>query len=576
MRKRYIGIDIGGSYLKGVVVEWSDDNNNAGLPQSILNAPVVKSKSNLGAEFTVNHFKQAIVSLLEELAGNEPIASIGISTAGVVDYAGKRLTLVAPHLSQLMDESWITFLHKKYKVPVVLINDADAAAIGAAQLGYLAGYKTIGIMPIGTGVGLTVWRNGRKWTPFYDMTLLGSCFSYPMSYDNLLSASHLAEMDSTKDLSKIFTLEEHRDLRKMYIEKLIGVIRTAHTLYHINELLLGGGLASAVTSAEYPLAEQLNNHLTDIGVKVRVLSEGNALPLIGAVLLGKGEQSLEQYTSIRHCTNATTERPFDEDLQLNQLETRQMVRLFWKLEQESGERLQNALDSLSSVVDQVTERLRNGGRLIYVGAGTSGRLATVDTVEIGCTFGFPREKVLTLVAGGVADAAFDIETHFEEDACCVPELLLLNLTEKDVVIGISVSGSAYYVQSALGYAKSIGALSILIQESGSSFPDFCNQVIPLHSGSELIAGSTRMKAGTATKKVINFISTSVMIKLGNVYGCYMVNLECINIKLIHRAISILMKLFNLDSEQAEKILSAHHYKLKDAVATLANRKSEGN
>jgi len=135
-------------------------------------------------------------------------------------------------------------------------------------------------------------------------------------------------------------------------------------------------------------------------------------------------------------------------------------------------------------------------------------------------------------------------------------------------VGISVSGSAFYVQSALGYAKKIGALSILIQETDNYKPDFCDQIIPLYSGSEIIAGSTRMKAGTATKKIINFLSTSVMIKLGNVYGCYMVNLECINEKLINRACSILHELFGIEKEKALSKLKNNNYNLKNTITYL--------
>ena len=169
--------------------------------------------------------------------------------------------------------------------------------------------------------------------------------------------------------------------------------------------------------------------------------------------------------------------------------------------------------------------------------------------------------MLTFISGGITDAAIDIEQNFEEDASAVPELLMANVSQKDVVIGISVSGKAFYVQSALAYAKKEGALSVMIQAVDKELP-FCDYVLPLNTGGELIAGSTRMKAGSATKKVLNFISTTVMIRLGKVYGCYMTELECLNEKLRERAVGILRILFGLSDAEALDKLKENNYNLK--------------
>lgn len=310
-------------------------------------------------------------------------------------------------------------------------------------------------MPIGTGVGFTVWRNGRKWTPFNSLPLLGSCYTPDGNYDQIISASSLAKYDNEMNLVNIFSMKKYEKLREQYIEKLSGVIQTANIIYHVNKILIGGGLADAITYSKFPLTKYLMDKLKQNNIEIEVLSEGNMLPLIGATLLGAGEKSIMNYKQTHNYSNKTTEQPFNKNISLNTLTSYELVKLFWELEQEAGDKLYSSLDILTTVINKVTNSLKDGGRLIYVGAGTSGRLATVDTVEIACTFGFPREKVLTLVAGGLADAAYDIETHFEEDASCIPELLLLNLSPKDVVVGISVSGSAFYVQSALGYAKKL-------------------------------------------------------------------------------------------------------------------------
>ena len=223
------------------------------------------------------------------------------------------------------------------------------------------------------------------------------------------------------------------------------------------------------------------------------------------------------------------------------------------------------MSDLSQVVDQVVEQLKSGGRLLYVGAGTSGRLAAIDTVEIACTFGFPRERVLTFIAGGVADASIEIESDFEEDASAVPEMLAASLDKNDVVVGISVSGSAYYVQSALAFAKKIGAYSVLIQEEHVKDLPFCDKIISLRTGYEIVAGSTRMKAGTATKKVLNFLSTATMVSLENVHGCYMTHLECINEKLICRAQHILQTLFGLTNSESLALLKKNRFDLNQTI-----------
>ena len=154
-------------------------------------------------------------------------------------------------------------------------------------------------------------------------------------------------------------------------------------------------------------------------------------------------------------------------------------------------------------------------------------------------------------------------------------MLLLNIQPEDVVIGISASGTAYYVQSALAFAKERGAYSVLLQ---SMLPEalhpFCDITIPMNSGYEVVAGSTRMKAGTATKRILNFISSSVMIKMGKVAGSYMVDVACINKKLIERAQDILGKLYALEKDEAIEKLQKHNLQLSSVIEEIT--KSTGN
>ncbi|MGM9796908.1 MAG: N-acetylmuramic acid 6-phosphate etherase [Parabacteroides sp.] len=577
MREIVLSLDIGGTWIKGATYScedlWVAYQRNT-LPKALVMAKV---ESCLSSSFALGSFLGALRKIINGLLTPDmQLSSIAISTAGVVDYAGKRLKFVASHLSPLKETDWIECLRKEYDVLVVLVNDANATMIGDASLGYLTGQKIIGIMPIGTGLGFSVWRNGRIWTPNFSYTLLG-CVQTPYGdYDSLASIVGLAKRNASTDLKTLFCSEEYKECVDEYLSGLLGIIQTAYFMYHTSEVLIGGGLADFVVSIGYDLEGRLNellkSHPLVDGVVplVRVTREGNQLPLIGAALLGYGEAVAQKGRWIKPYTTISTENAYDTSLHLERMGTKEVVNLLWTAEDEAGRKLKSSLEDISQVAARIVERLKSGGRLIYVGAGTSGRLAAIDTVEIGCTFGFPRERVLTFIAGGIADAAIDIEMNFEEDASAVPEMLAAFLNEKDVVIGISVSGTAYYVQSALAFAKHMGAYSVLIQEEDKALP-FCDKVIPLRTGYEVVAGSTRMKAGTATKKVLNFLSTTVMVSLGKVHGCYMTELECINQKLIQRAVSILMKLFGLTEDEAFGLLKESSFSLNEAIA-IRNKK----
>lgn len=571
---RYLGIDIGGTWIKGMV---SEVNDNMAINKALKSS--VRVSSPLDMNSSEVDLIEAIQLLVEKLGEHgEELGGIGISTAGIVDYAGRKVLRAAEHLKTLTCERWLPELEEKYQCPVSIINDADAATIGISELGLLSENKTVGIMPVGTGVGFSVWRNGRRWSPGKVLTLLGSIRTPVGLFDSIASASKLASLGSG-NLVNVLTLSSYQKEREAYIQNLVQIITTAAIIYNLDEVMVCGGLADAVNSSDYPLENQLNSLLSeqaaelDKTIKVTVLKEGNTLQLIGAVSLAKGEAIAKRKQVSKEYKSITTEIPYQKDLQLQNLSTTELLRLFWKAEQEAGGWLEKSLPALEKVVDEISLRVQKGGRIIYVGAGTSGRVAAMDTVEIPCTYGFPEDRILCLIAGGIADAAIEIESNFEEDASAVPELLFLNIKPEDVVIGISASGTAYYVQSALAVARERGAYSVMIQsEEPSSELPFCDIVIPLNAGYELVAGSTRMKSGTATKKVLNFISSSVMIKMGKVEGSYMVDVACINNKLIKRAQEILGILFGLNEHEALQQLKEADMQLNLAIEKIKRKK----
>lgn len=575
----FLGIDIGGTWLKAAVSDNNIIDNSASSAYSDL--IIKKVKSPLHSQVTVNEFIQALDELISlfDLSLNK-ISGLGISTAGIVDYGGKRILKASDHLNVLKNESWKKELEKRTKCIATLINDADAATIGLSETGFLRGNKTIGIMPVGTGLGFSVWRNGRRWRPGKLFSLLGSIGTPVGAYEAIASASVLASRDQNHDLLNILTDKRYSDEMELYIENLVKILNTATILYGLDEIYLCGGLADAVHNSDYELESVLNTKLADTPseldkpVKVIVPEAGNRLQLIGVLALAEAETFANKNATKLNYFNIYTEYPYNKDLQLHKMDSFSLVRTLWQAEQEAGQELENSLKVIADIVEESLARVNTGGRIIYVGAGTSGRIAAMDAVEIPCTYGFPEERIISVIAGGVADAAIEIESEFEEDASSVPEMLLLNIDERDIVIGITASGSSYFVQSALACAKKRKALTVLIMaELPQTELSFCQYVIPLNSGLELIAGSTRMKAGTSTKKILNFLSSSIMIRMGKVAGSYMIDVACINNKLVERAQAILNVLYNIDREDALKLLASTGMNLRLAIKKLETGKN---
>ena len=576
----FVGIDIGGTWIKGCLLAENQINS---FKRSFLDeVKTTRVKSPLNSSSTKEELLEAIDELISAiLPGKSAIKGIGISTAGIVNYAGTKVLKAAAHLTALKDESWIKELEARYNCAAILINDADAATIGIAEKGFLKGNKAVGIMPVGTGLGFTVWKNGRRWRLGKMLNLLGSIRTPAGFYDSIASASQLAGQHPQHELQEVLIHPNFETVRNTYIDNLTEIINTAAIIYNLDEVLVCGGLADAAIECSFPLEEKLNSILQHTpvelnkAVKVKILPNGNSYQLIGALWLAIGEATAKNKRITPQYTEIKTEVPYNKENRLEQLSTSDLVSTLLKAEQEAGSQLEKSVSYIEKVVDKTVERLQKGGRIIYVGAGTSGRIASMDAVEIPCTYGFPEDKILSIVAGGIADAAIEIESDFEEDASAVPEMLLLNIQPEDVVIGISASGTAYYVQSALAFAKERGAYSVLLQSMlpEASHP-FCDITIPMNSGYEVVAGSTRMKAGTATKRILNFISSSVMIKMGKVAGSYMVDVACINKKLIERAQDILGKLYALEKDEAIEKLQKHNLQLSSVIEEIT--KSTGN
>ena len=226
----------------------------------------------------------------------------------------------------------------------------------------------------------------------------------------------------------------------------------------------------------------------------------------------------------------------------------------------------DVIPAITEAIDRIYPRMKNGGRLIYMGCGTSGRLGVIDASECPPTFGVPHDVVVGIIAGGDGALRRAVENAEDSKEAGIRDVSALNLTENDTVVGISAAGGAAYVLGALEYAKGIGALTIGISSNpGSPIDKLADVAISPDTGAEAITGSTRMKAGTAQKLILNMLSTSLMVKLGHVYENLMINLRPTNIKLRERMIRITSDILGCDMKVAEERLEAAEWSIRRAV-----------
>ena len=242
-------------------------------------------------------------------------------------------------------------------------------------------------------------------------------------------------------------------------------------------------------------------------------------------------------------------------IDLDTKSTSEIVKLFSEADKEPQKAVEEAIPEIVKAIDDITLRLEKNGRLFYIGTGTSGRLGVLDASECPPTFCTDPDFIQGLIAGGIPSLTTSSESLEDLSELSIADLKEKKFSSRDVLIGITASGRTPYVLSALKYSKSINALSISISSVPGVDSNLNNDIdIRLITGPEILAGSTRLKAGTATKMALNIISTSVMIKLGKVYGNRMIDLSVTNYKLMDRAIGILFDIGSVDKELALQLL----------------------
>jgi N-acetylmuramic acid 6-phosphate etherase len=257
---------------------------------------------------------------------------------------------------------------------------------------------------------------------------------------------------------------------------------------------------------------------------------------------------------MRH--DLVTEAANPESEAIDALPTAEMLRIINAADQQIAAAVEREIPNISTAVDCIVERLEAGGRLFYAGAGTSGRLGVLDASECPPTFNTPPDLLQAVIAGGDRALRFSCERAEDDPYQGEQDLMQRDFTGPDALVGIAASGRTPYVLGALRYARSLGALTIgLSCTPHSEVARQAEIAITPVPGPEIITGSTRMRAGTATKMVLNMISTGVMVRLGYVYGNLMVNVQPTNGKLTDRARRIIARLAGVPYERAAWLLA---------------------
>lgn len=261
-----------------------------------------------------------------------------------------------------------------------------------------------------------------------------------------------------------------------------------------------------------------------------------------------------------------TEQRNESSMHIDTMSCCEMVDVMQNANIEAAKSIDAVKSDIADVIEKISAKMKNGGRLFYVGCGTSGRLGVLDASECPPTFGVSPDLVVGVIAGGdyaLRNAVEGVEDSFNSGK---EDIAVYNITENDSVIGISVAGNAQYVVGALEYANSVNAYTVALTCNGECLiTNIAKSSIVTDTGAEIVTGSTRMKAGTAHKMVLNMISTGVMIKLGRVLENYMVYVKPMNKKLRKRVLRITSELLNCSESLAEKLLEESNWDIKTAV-----------
>lgn len=264
--------------------------------------------------------------------------------------------------------------------------------------------------------------------------------------------------------------------------------------------------------------------------------------------------------------NLLTEQRNSRSTEIDQMSTLEMVQLMNHEDQNIINAIAHATKSIASAIDMIAEAIQNGGRLVYIGAGTSGRLGVLDASECLPTFGVGEEVVIGIIAGGDQALRNPVENAEDNREAVITDLQHIAFNKNDVLCAIAASGRTPYCIAGLDYAKQLGAQTIALActENNPMFEVADINILVL-VGAEIITGSTRLKSGSAQKMVLNMLTTCSMIKIGKTYGNLMVDVKPTNEKLHHRAINMLITILDINDKTAETLLKSANNHVKTAI-----------
>ncbi|WP_256447632.1 N-acetylmuramic acid 6-phosphate etherase [Psychrosphaera sp. F3M07] len=276
--------------------------------------------------------------------------------------------------------------------------------------------------------------------------------------------------------------------------------------------------------------------------------------------------SKERDTLLAQLENMVSETRNPDTYDLDLINTEQLLTKINQADAIVPDAIKACIPNIGQAVDEIVKSFNKGGRLIYIGAGTSGRLGVLDAVECPPTFSVSSEQVIGIIAGGSQAIYKAVEGAEDSAELGKNDLININYCENDILVGIAASGRTPYVIGAIDYAKSIGTKTISISCNPSSqLATYCDINICAVVGPEVLTGSTRMKSGTAQKLILNMLSTASMIRTGKIYENLMVDVNASNKKLYVRAIRIVMQATHCDAHTAQVALEQTHYNAKLAI-----------
>ncbi|MFZ7202204.1 N-acetylmuramic acid 6-phosphate etherase [Avibacterium avium] len=272
---------------------------------------------------------------------------------------------------------------------------------------------------------------------------------------------------------------------------------------------------------------------------------------------------------LNQLSQLSTEQRNPNSMNLDELSALEIVQLMNAEDKNVPLAIEKCLPKIAAAVEKIVQAFQQGGRLVYIGAGTSGRLGVLDASECPPTFGVSPEMVKGIIAGGERALRHPIEGAEDNPQSAVENLQEIDFNTKDILVGIAASGRTPYVLGGLDYAKSLGATTVAIASNANSpMAQVAEIAIITAVGAEVLTGSSRLKSGTAQKLVLNMLTTASMVLMGKCYQNLMVDVQASNQKLVARAVRIVMQATDCTAEQAEQTLNAAHNNAKVAILML--------